>query len=196
MWKRSFDVVSALSGLVFLSPVFFLIAVVIVLTYHFPIFFLQKRVGRGGEEFTLYKFRTMNVHEGAEGGSFDAGSMARITEVGRVLRRTKLDELPQLWNVLRGDMSLVGPRPEVRKWVDAYPKRWAIVLAVRPGITDPASIEFRNEEELLATQRNPESYYREIILQRKLDLYEQYVKNCTFLGDLGILWKTFVALFR
>jgi lipopolysaccharide/colanic/teichoic acid biosynthesis glycosyltransferase len=117
-----------------------------------------------------------------------------VTRVGKLLRKTKLDEFPQLWNVLVGDMSLVGPRPEVRKWVEAYPDRWAKVLAVRPGITDPASIEFRNEEELLAAAPNPETYYRKVILPRKLDLYEEYVETRSFWGDVGILLKTVWAV--
>lgn len=133
----------------------------------------------------------MTVQRGTERGSFDAGSSVRVTRVGKLLRKTKLDELPQLWNVLVGDMSLVGPRPEVRKWVEAYPERWEKVLIVQPGITDPASIEFRNEEELLAAAPNPEAYYRDVILPRKLDLYEEYVRNHTFGGDIAILIKTF-----
>lgn len=133
---------------------------------------------------------------GAEKGSFDAGSSRRVTNVGRILRRTKMDELPQLWNVLKGDMSLVGPRPEVRKWVEVYPERWSEVLTVRPGITDPASIVFRHEEEILARSENPEAAYRDEILPRKLDLYQQYVRTRSFGGDLLILMKTLVALLR
>jgi lipopolysaccharide/colanic/teichoic acid biosynthesis glycosyltransferase len=117
-----------------------------------------------------------------------------VTRVGKLLRKTKLDELPQLWNVLVGDMSLVGPRPEVRKWVEAYPDRWSKVLAVRPGITDPASIEFRNEEELLAAAPDPKTCYRDVILPRKLDLYEEYVETRSFWGDVGILLKTVWAV--
>ncbi len=142
----------------------------------------------------LFKFRTMTVRKGTEQGSFDAGSAARVTRVGAFLRKTKLDELPQLWNVLKGDMSLVGPRPEVRKWVEAYPERWARVLTVRPGITDPASIEFRNEEDILAASPDPERTYREVILPRKLDLYEEYVRTRSFWGDVGILLKTVWAV--
>ena len=132
----------------------------------------------------------MTVQAGTEKGSFEAGSARRVTPVGRFLRKTKLDELPQLWNVIKGEMSLVGPRPEVRKWVDAYPARWARVLEVKPGITDPASIVFRNEEELLAAAKDPEDAYRNAILPRKLDLYEEYLRTRTFWGDVGIIFKT------
>jgi lipopolysaccharide/colanic/teichoic acid biosynthesis glycosyltransferase len=117
-----------------------------------------------------------------------------VTGVGRFLRKTKLDELPQLWNVLFGEMSLVGPRPEVRAWVGAYPERWAVVHRVRPGITDPASIEFRNEEELLSVAVNPDAYYRDVILPRKLDLYEEYIRSRTLSGDIGIVFRTVAAV--
>jgi len=132
----------------------------------------------------------MTVLKAVEQGAFDAGNTSRVTQVGRLLRKTKLDELPQLWNVLVGDMSLVGPRPEVRKWVEVYPERWARVHTIRPGITDPASIEFRNEEEILAAAENPEATYREVILSQKLALYIDYVDRHSFWGDLGILVKT------
>ena len=139
----------------------------------------------------------MTVRRDSELGSFDAGNAVRVTPFGRFVRRTKLDELPQLWNVLRGDMSMVGPRPEVRRWVNEYPERWARVLRVRPGITDPASIRFRNEEELLAAAEDPQRLYREVILPEKLGHYELYVANWSLLGDLGVLVKTlFAVVFR
>lgn len=192
--KRAMDVLCGAAGLVVLLPLLALIAASVAVTSGRPVFFRQRRVGAGGRDFTLYKFRSMTVRRGTEQGSFDAGNTARVTRLGRVLRRTKLDELPQLWNVLTGDMSLVGPRPEVRKWVNAYPARWARVLATRPGITDPASIEFRNEEELLAAVPDPEAYYRAVILPRKLDIYERYVSARTFSGDVAIVLKTLRAL--
>ena len=133
---------------------------------------------------------------GAEQGSFDAGATDRITGIGKILRKTKIDELPQLFNVLRGEMSFVGPRPEVQKWVSIYPERWEKILTVRPGITDNASIEFRNEEEILAASENPEKTYRDVILPLKLTFYESYVDNHSIAGDLYIIWKTFIALFR
>jgi lipopolysaccharide/colanic/teichoic acid biosynthesis glycosyltransferase len=192
--KRILDIAGALVGVVLISPLLAVVWLAVVLESGLPGLFRQRRMARGGSEFTLYKFRTMTVQRGTERGSFDAGSSARVTRVGKLLRKTKLDELPQLWNVLVGDMSLVGPRPEVRKWVEAYPDRWSKVLAVRPGITDPASIEFRNEEELLAAAPDPETYYREVILPRKLDLYEEYVETRSFWGDVGILLKTVWAV--
>ncbi len=188
--KRFMDMAGALVGLVALSPLLCLLWLAVVVESGWPGLFRQRRAGRGGRDFVLFKFRTMAVRRGSEAGSFDVGSSARVTRVGRFLRKTKLDELPQLWNVLVGDMSLVGPRPEVRKWVDVYPERWARVLTVRPGITDPASIEFRHEEEILAKSADPERTYRDEILPRKLDLYEQYVATRSFWGDVGILLRT------
>lgn len=157
--------------------------------------FRQHRVGLRGGDFVLFKFRTMTVRPGAEQGSFDPGSAARVTGIGQFLRRWKLDELPQFWNVLRGDMSLVGPRPEVRKWVEVYPERWARILTVRPGITDPASIRFRNEEDLLAQSVDPEQTYRNQILPAKLALYEEYIATRSFLGDMAVIIQTALAVF-
>jgi lipopolysaccharide/colanic/teichoic acid biosynthesis glycosyltransferase len=188
--KRAFDLTASLLGLCLLAPLLLLIGALVVLLSGRPALFRQERVGRGGQGFLLVKFRTMTVDATAAGGAFEAGQLRRVTSIGRLLRRTKLDELPQLWNVLKGDMSVVGPRPEVRKWVEAYPQRWAQVLTVRPGLTDPASIVYRNEEALLAQARDPEQTYREVILPHKLDLYEAYVRRQRFWGDLRIILKT------
>ena len=155
-----------------------------------PVLFIQNRIGKDGREFRLLKFRTMRVKPKTSECSFDAGDQSRITALGRILRKTKLDELPQLINVLKGDMSLVGPRPEVKIWTEVYPEQWAIVHRVQPGITDNASIEFRNEEELLAQSSNPEETYRNVILPRKLELYIDYVNHHSFSGDLMILIRT------
>lgn len=194
--KRFLDIALASLGLVLLFPGVLGLGVAVLVADGPPVFFRQARVGRGGRDFTLLKFRTMTVLRGAGGGSFDAGSAARVTRLGAFLRRTKIDELPQLWNVLRGEMSLVGPRPEVRQWVEAYASRWARVLSIRPGITDPASIEYRKEEELLAASPDPERTYRDEILPRKLDLYERYVQERSLLGDARILWKTLWAVVK
>ena len=194
MAKRVFDLVIALLGLIVLLPVLAIVAVLVRLSSPGPAQFRQIRVGRGGRDFVLLKFRTMTVQSGSETGAFDAGDGSRVTKVGRFLRATKLDELPQLWNVIRGDMALVGPRPEVRKWVEVNPDRWAIVHAVRPGITDPAAILYRDEEKILANVPDPERLYREEILPRKLDLYEEYVRTRTFWGDLKILGQTAIAI--
>jgi lipopolysaccharide/colanic/teichoic acid biosynthesis glycosyltransferase len=159
-----------------------------------PVLFSQRRVGINGSDFMLNKFRTMRLKQGSSNDTFDAGDQSRITKSGFFLRKTKLDELPQLWNVLIGDMSIVGPRPEVQKWVDAYPDRWAKVLMIKPGITDPASIYYRNEEELLAKAADPEAYYRDHILPHKLDLYEEYVMTRSFCGDIYLILKTILSI--
>jgi len=188
--KRIFDFVASFTAIVLFSPLLILITLCIIIFDSRPVLFRQVRVGINGEDFLLNKFRTMRVMRGTSAGSFDAGDSSRITKIGSFLRRTKLDELPQLWNVLKGDMSFVGPRPEVRKWVDAYPARWAMVLTVKPGITDPASIYYRNEEELLSKADDPAAYYREHILPHKLDLYENYVQTRSFFCDLYLIYKT------
>lgn len=192
--NRTFDVIFSLLFLSLFSPILFLIALSIIIFDTSPVLFRHNRVGVNGTDFLLNKFRTMRVIQESSAGTFDAGDTSRITKIGAFLRKTKLDELPQLWNVFKGDMSLVGPRPEVRKWVDAYPERWAKVLTVKPGITDPASIYYRNEEELLAQADDPETYYRDVILPHKLDLYEEYVKKQSFLGDVTIIIKTILIV--
>ncbi|MEI7817535.1 MAG: sugar transferase [Desulfuromonadales bacterium] len=194
--KRLLDFTSAFVGLVLLGPVLMAVWIAIVLETGLPGLFRQQRVGRHGRNFQLFKFRTMAVKHGTEHGSFDAGSSARVTRVGKLLRKTKLDELPQLWNVLTGDMALVGPRPEVCKWVAVYPERWAKVLTVRPGITDPASIVYRDEEEILARSADPERAYRDEILPHKLSLYEEYVHTRSFFGDIGIIFKTLKVVLK
>jgi len=174
-----------------------LLGMILIVTFDgFPVFFYQLRVGKRGKEFWLIKFRTMSVQSGSELGGFDVGSNSRVTRIGALLRRTKLDELPQLWNVVRGDMSLVGPRPEVGKWVNAYPERWTKIHQVRPGITDPASIVYRDEEKLLSQSSDPEKTYRDEILPHKLSLYEKYVEEQSLLGDIRILFQTIAALIR
>jgi lipopolysaccharide/colanic/teichoic acid biosynthesis glycosyltransferase len=196
MIKRTFDCVAASLGLVALSPVLCIVAVVVRLSSPGPILFRQMRVGLNNGDFELFKFRTMTVTPGSETGTFDIGDGSRVTSPGRVLRAWKLDELPQLWNVLRGDMSLVGPRPEVRKWVQSEPGRWSVVHSIRPGITDPAAIVFRHEERMLADAPDPEAVYRECILPRKLELYCEYVSTRTFRGDLWIMIRTMIAVAR
>jgi len=194
MLKRTLDIVVALVGLNVLLPALAIVAVLVRRSSPGPVLFRQTRMGFQGKDFTLFKFRTMTVRSGSETGAFDAGDGSRVTKIGRFLRATKLDELPQLWNVIRGDMALVGPRPEVRKWVEVNPERWAIVHAVRPGITDPAAILYRDEEKILASVPDPERLYREEILPRKLDLYVEYVRTRTFWADLKILGQTAIAI--
>ena len=194
MAKRFFDATAAFVGLVLLLPLLLAIGVMVRLTSPGPALFKQSRVGRGGRDFRIWKFRTMTVASDAARGRFDAGDSSRVTPLGRWLRRAKLDELPQFWNVLKGEMSLVGPRPEIRKWVEAYPERWAFVHQVRPGITDPASILYRDEESILAEATDPQACYRDEILPRKLDLYERYVRTRSMAGDVLILLQTASAV--
>lgn len=193
--KRIFDLFSSFFGIVFLFPILIIISIAILATDGFPILFKQRRVGFEGHDFWLYKFRTMTNKKDASLGSFDAGDSSRITKIGRILRKAKLDELPQLFNVFIGDMSIVGPRPEVRKWVEIFPEKWEIIHRIKPGITDPASIVYRDEEVLLKKSSKPERTYREQILPHKLALYEDYVRNRTFIKDINIIFKTIASLF-
>lgn len=188
--KRCFDLLVSSVGLLFLSPILLVLALLVTTASPGGPFFSQTRIGRDRRPFKILKFRSMTIKAGSELGGFDAGDSARTTSLGRFLRRTKLDELPQLWNVLIGHMSLVGPRPEVPEWTLVHPERWERILVVRPGLTDPGSILFRDEERLLAESEDPERTYREEILPRKLELAEEYVAHRTFSGDLAILVLT------
>lgn len=188
--KRIFDIIISTSALLIFMPVFLLISILMKILMPGPAFFIQNRVGQKGQLFNLFKFRSMSVVSDKNKGSFDAGDVSRITPLGKILRKTKLDELPQLINVLKGDMSIVGPRPEVKQWTEIYPEKWEIIHTVKPGITDNASIEFRNEEKILAQSEDPTLTYRDVILPRKLDLYIDYVNNQSFLGDIKIILKT------
>jgi lipopolysaccharide/colanic/teichoic acid biosynthesis glycosyltransferase len=191
MAKRLFDVLLAAAGLSICLPLILIIALAIKLDSSGGVIFRQIRVGRFGRPFSMFKFRTMSDSPNECGPLITRQGDPRITSVGAFLRRTKLDELPQLVNVLRGDMSLVGPRPEVPKYVAMYPDELApIVLSVRPGITDEAAIEFRNEEVLLAGSTEVEAKYVREILPRKLDMYVRYVEQRSFTGDLRILLRT------
>ena len=195
--KRIFDVLFSLIALIMLLPALLVISILIRATTQGPVFFIQPRVGRNGKIFMLYKFRSMKTTEFSEQGNFEPGNIARITKLGKTLRKTKLDELPQLLNVLKGDMSIVGPRPEVEKWVKIYPERWKYIHSVRPGITDMSSIEFRNEEFILEKSDDPEKTYKEVILPKKLDFYENYISSYSFFGDLKLMFKTvFFIIFK
>ncbi|MCL2074338.1 MAG: sugar transferase [Marinilabiliaceae bacterium] len=188
--KRLFDITFSFLLMILLLPIFFFTPMFIVFETGFPFLFVQNRVGRGGKPFKMFKFRTMTVLKVSKEGSFDAGDSSRVTSVGKILRKTKIDELPQLFNVLFGNMSFVGPRPEVQKWVDIYPERWAFVHSVKPGITDNASIVYRNEEDILSASSDPNFTYKNEILPQKLELYEEYVRNNSFFGDIRIIFKT------
>ena len=186
----------ALLGVIFLLPLLLVVALLIFLFDGWPVLFVQERVGLNGVIFRLYKFRSMTVENNSRKATFDAGSNRRVTRFGAFLRKSKIDELPQLFNVLKGNMLIVGPRPEIKKWVDVYPHRWETVHSIYPGITDPASILYRNEEILLSQADDPEKAYKDEILPHKLDLYEQYVSNRTGIGDFKIAVKTIVAIFQ
>lgn len=189
--KRLFDILLSGIGLLIISPLFLIVAIWIKLDSPGPIFYRQVRVGRYNKDFRIFKFRSMRI--GSDKGSLVTigGKDPRITRSGYFIRKFKIDELPQLINVLVGDMSLVGPRPEVRHYVNYWTEEQMHILDVRPGITDPASIKFRNENELLAQAEDPEKYYIEVIMQEKIKLYLQYVKNHSFLYDIKLIFQTF-----
>lgn len=191
--KRLVDLVVAALGLVVSSPLQAAIAAAVKADTPGPALFKQERVGKDGRTFQILKFRTMSTD--ASGHAITPTGDRRVTKIGAVLRRTKLDELPQLWNVLVGDMSLVGPRPEVPHYVDLWPAdRRDKILSMRPGITDPASIEYRDEGALLAAQPDPERYYREVVLPHKTAIYSAYVDAASPSLDLEILLRTLRAL--
>ena len=189
--RRLLDAGIALTLLVLLSPVLLFAAVLVVLTSRGSLFYRQKRVGRDGHLFDICKFRTMQTGADRHGPSVTSTDDCRITPAGRFLRRSKLDELPQLWNVVRGDMSLVGPRPQVPRFVDCFePSLRRIVLHVRPGITGPTALHFRHEESLLADKVDREGFYIEQILPIKLQMDAEYVRNRSIRSDLRILSQT------
>jgi lipopolysaccharide/colanic/teichoic acid biosynthesis glycosyltransferase len=187
--KRMFDLAAASVGLVVLAVPMGAVAAIVRLTSKGPALYRQKRVGRGGALFTVRKFRTMSEGHGDPTPVTVRGD-SRITGVGRVLRRFKLDEYPQLWNVLVGEMSLVGPRPDVPGYYDKIVGEGRIVLEMRPGITGPATIKYANEEELLAAQADPVRFNDEVIFPDKVRINLEYMEKCTFWGDLGWIWKT------
>ncbi len=191
--KRATDFFLSAAGLAALAPVFAFIAAAIKLDSPGPVFFRQVRVGRGGRPFRIFKFRTMRRDAPALGGFITRADDPRITGVGAFLRRRKLDELPQLINVLKGDMSLVGPRPEVPKFANVIPGQER-VYDVRPGITDPASIEYRSEGDLLGGSPAPEAHYVREILPRKVEIYLQYIEERSLAGDALILARTVASL--
>lgn len=188
--RRALDVTVSAVSLVPLAPVMGVIALLIRRDGPGPAVFRQVRVGRYGRAFVMYKFRTMRA-DGSEGPGITHAGDQRVTRVGTWLRSTKLDELPQLVNVLKGDMSLVGPRPELAVYVREWqPAQRAVILSVRPGITDPVTVTLRREEELLGSVPDPESYYRTVLLPQKADSYARYVRSRTLAGDLLVLLRT------
>ncbi|HEX5487013.1 MAG TPA: sugar transferase [Limnobacter sp.] len=197
MLKRAFDVIASASGLLLLSPLLVFIALWVKIDSPGPVFFRQERVGRNGKHFRIHKFRTMTQLQVTSSLQITVGGDARITRSGHFLRHYKLDELPQLIDVLCGAMSIVGPRPEVPRYVAMYPADVrSIVLSVRPGITDLASIEYRSESELLAQSDNPEHTYIHEVMPAKLAYCVQYVQRQSLWLDLQIVFRTFLAIVR
>ena len=195
--KRLFDLGASFFGLILLTPIFVLSALWIKIDSRGPIFFRQERVGFQGVPFRIHKFRTMILDAEKIGKQITVGADSRITAVGNFLRKYKLDELPQLIDVLVGDMSLVGPRPEVPKYIDCYSDDEKYdVLSVKPGITDNASIEFRDENELLASSDDSEAAYINEVLPKKIALYRQYVRERSFFGDVAIIFKTIFLIIK
>lgn len=194
--KRFFDLIASGLGLICLSPILLVVAIWIKCDSKGPVFYRQVRVGQYNRDFRIFKFRSMHV--GSDKGSLVTigGRDPRVTRSGYFIRKFKIDELPQLINVFIGDMSLVGPRPEVRHYVNYWTPEQMHVLDVRPGITDPASIRFRNENELLEQAEDPEKYYIEVVMQEKLKLYLEYVQNASFFYDLKLIFLTFMVIIK
>jgi len=193
---RIFDIVFAMVGLICLWPIFIVIAIWIKLNSKGPVFYLQNRVGINNLDFELCKFRTMYMDADKKRSLTIGTRDDRITSIGAILRRYKLDELPQLWNVLKGEMSFVGPRPELRKYVELYSNHQKEVLKVKPGITDTASIQFRNENDLLANTSEPEQYYIQHILPAKLELNQHYITNKSSILYLRIIITTINSVWK
>jgi lipopolysaccharide/colanic/teichoic acid biosynthesis glycosyltransferase len=197
MLKRFFDIFGSGVGLVLLSPLFLLITLFIKLDSRGPIFFRQERVGLRGKKFQIHKFRTMEIGSESKGLQITVGSDPRITKIGSILRKYKLDELAQLIDVLIGNMSLVGPRPEVPRYVEHYsPGVRAIIYSVRPGITDWASIKFKDENQILASASDPHLTYINEVMPIKIKYYIDYVQEHSLWGDIRIITATFLALLR
>ena len=188
--KRLFDLLFSSIGLLLLQPLFVITAIMIKVDSSGPILFRQERMGRNFRRFKIYKFRTMVVDAEKEGLRITAGGDRRVTKVGKMLRKFKIDELPQLFNVLKGDMSLVGPRPEVEEYVTLYEEDYREILKWRPGITDVSSIIFREEEAVLKNQTDPEEYYKKILLPEKIRLAKEYMVKSSFSYDLKLVLNT------
>ncbi|KZE82825.1 glycosyl transferase [Myroides marinus] len=189
--KRLFDIISSGIGLIFLSPIFLFLAIWIKIDSQGPIFYKQVRVGKDGKDFKIFKFRSMRQGSDKQGLITVGGRDPRVTKSGYYIRKYKLDEFPQLINVFVGDMSVVGPRPEVRKYVDLYNKEQLRVLSVRPGITDIASIKYRNENELLEKAEDPDKTYIEVIMPDKLNYNLEYIDKASFVYDIKLIFMTF-----
>ena len=193
---RLADLLLSFVGAIILSPIFLVIAICIKLNSNGTVFYRQIRVGKNNKDFRLYKFRSMNVDADEKGLLTVGDNDSRITRVGLFLRKYKFDELPQIFNVLNGEMSVVGPRPEVRKYVDLYSQEQMKVLSVLPGITDYASIEFRNENDLLIHAENPEQFYIDVIMPEKIRLNEKYINNQNIVQYIKVIFLTIIGIFK
>jgi lipopolysaccharide/colanic/teichoic acid biosynthesis glycosyltransferase len=194
--KRGFDIVVSLTALILLIPPMVVAATIIKLDSEGPVFFKQERIGKGFRPFWIYKFRTMRKPANGNGSQVTVGNDPRITRIGWFLRQTKIDELPQLINILRGEMSFVGPRPEVPRYVQLFQQDYREILTVRPGLTDLASLKYRDEAALLARATNPEEEYTTRVLPDKIELAKDYLRQASLLFDLKIICKTLFKLFE
>jgi lipopolysaccharide/colanic/teichoic acid biosynthesis glycosyltransferase len=192
--KRLFDIVTSLTGLFFLAPIFAVAACAVLFASGMPVFFRQQRIGRNFHPFSIYKFRTMVVDAPQRGGPLTTGGDSRVTSVGAVLRKLKIDELPQLINVLKGDMSIVGPRPEVPEYVDRFQRDYEVILQIRPGITDLASLKYADEARLLSNFENPQEAYVRQVLPDKIRLAREYLRRSSFIFDIHVVVKTLLKL--
>ena len=193
--KRVFDILFSITGLILLAPIFLFTIILIKIDSKGSAFFIQKRVGLNNQDFNIVKFRTMKLSNYKNGFLTLGDTDSRITKIGRILRRYKIDELPQLINVLRGDMSFVGPRPELRYFVNFYSKDDLKVLTIKPGITGLASLKYRSEAKLLKHKENPEAFYINNILPDKLKLNKKYIKNQSFFLDLKLIFTSIFKIF-
>ena len=188
--KRLFDIFLSSIGLILFFPLLPIIAILIKLDSVGSVFFMQKKIGKHFKPFILYKFRTMVQDAPKKGLPITVDCDSRITRVGRFLRKAKIDAIPQLWNVLKGDMSLVGPRPEVRKYVSKYRRNFKEILKIKPGMTDVASLKYSNEEVILKDKKDPEEYYIHILLPERIKLAKEYVRKSSFTYDIGLIFLT------
>ena len=193
MLKRTFDILLSVFAIFLLFPFFLLVSFIIVIDSGFPIFFLQKRIGRGAKEFNIIKFRTMKTNN--ENITITVSDDSRITRIGKYLRKTKIDELPEILNVLFGQMSFVGPRPDVKGYADKLKGANRKILALRPGITGPASLKYYNEEYILSQKSNPKKYNDEVIFPDKVKINMHYFHNRSFFLDLKIIFATIFRIF-
>jgi lipopolysaccharide/colanic/teichoic acid biosynthesis glycosyltransferase len=193
--KRAFDIVGAILGLVLFSPLFVIVGLLIKLDSHGPVFFRQERMGKGFRPFLIYKFRTMVQNSPKIAAPLTIGDDPRITRIGRFLRKTKIDELPQLINVLKGEMTFVGPRPEVRQYVELFRPDYEEILKMRPGVTDIASLKYEDEATVMGRFKNPEEAYINRILPDKIRLAKEYIRRSSLFFDLSLILKTVPKLF-